>query len=48
MKQSGFTSGSPHTVGSGMPGFGTWNRTLRIELSICSSFLYSRSLAECA
>ena len=26
-----------------MPGFGTWNRTLRSELSICSSFLYSRS-----
>ena len=30
-------------LGSVVPGFGTWNRTLRSVLSICSSFLYSRS-----
>ena len=24
----------------GIPSFGTWNRTLRSALSICSSFLY--------
>ena len=43
MKQLGSITGVPH--GCVLPGFGIWKSTLRIELSICSSFLYCRSLA---
>ena len=43
MKQFGLITGVEH--GCVLPGFGTWKSTLRIELSICSSFLYCRSLA---
>ena len=42
-KQSGSGGPSRQTLGSGMPGFGTWNSTLRSWLSICSSFLYCGS-----
>ena len=40
--------GSPQTLGSGMPGFGTSKSVLRRESSICSSFRYSRSPRLCS
>ena len=42
LKQLGSTTGLPQAAGF-LPGFGTWKRTLRSELSICSSFRYWRS-----
>lgn len=42
-KQSGCTTGCPHAEGSAIPELGklgTWNKTLRSALSICSSFRY--------
>ena len=42
-KQSGSGRPSRQTLGFGMPGFGTWNRTLRSWLSIISSLRYSDS-----
>ena len=40
MKHAGSMTGEPQFAGDVPSGFGIPNRTLRIELSICSSFLY--------
>ena len=45
---AGLTTGAPQVLGSVTPGFGIWKRTLRIVLSICSSFLYSCSPRLCS